>query len=252
MEISKTKTSLLATLHTKKMRLRHGLFLAEGDKCVTDMLGAFRLENLIAKQSWLDRKGIPHGVEPDKLLTASDAAMAKISSLSTEPEVIAVFRMPDEDAGCPVLEKDKLYLLLDGIQDPGNLGTIIRTADWFGFYQIFASKDTVDVFNPKTVQSTMGSLQRVRVVYTDLASLIERNGIKDVYGTLLDGKNMFESNIGKSGVIIMGNEGNGISEGLRKYVNCPLLIPPYGDGGHGESLNVAVATAITLACFRNR
>jgi len=251
-EISKTRAAVLASLKTRKMRVRHGLFLAEGAKCVSDTLGAFRLEWLVATRSWLEGGHPMPGVDSSRVLVASDGMMRKISSLSSAPDVIAVFRLPEDDGNVPLIPREGLHLLLDGIQDPGNLGTIIRTADWFGFTRIYASRDTVDVFNPKTVQSTMGSLRRVEVVYTDLPELIERSGVRKVFGTLLDGRDMFREELGDSGVIVMGNEGNGLSEKIRHLVNHPLLIPPYNKEGHGESLNVAVATAITLARFRNQ
>jgi len=250
MEISKTKISLLASLQTKKMRMRHGLFIVEGEKSVRDTLGAFVLVNLVATENWMESYGPCIGVSPDKILTATPAAMRKISSLSTAPEVLALFRIPEPDDSDPILRAGELYLLLDGIQDPGNLGTIIRTADWFGFDHIYASRDTADIYNSKTVQSTMGSLKRVRVTYTDLEALIERSDIRNIYGTMLEGEDMFRTEQEREGVIIMGNEGNGLSEGIRRHVNRPLFISPYDPCSHAESLNVAVATGIVLAKFR--
>ena len=176
--------------------------------------------------------------------------MKRISSLSTPPEIIAVFKLPigiDEDIE---ISDDGLYLMLDGIQDPGNFGTIIRTADWFGFDMVICSKDTVDVYNPKVVQATMGSLKRVRIIYTDLPRLIKESKIRHVYGTMLEGENIFEKKLLSNGAIIMGNEGNGLSDEVRKLVTDPLLIPPTRKDAHGESLNVAIATAITIAQFR--
>lgn len=251
MDISKTKTALYASLSSKKMRQRHRLFLAEGEKCVADTLGAFELECIVALQSWIENNSLNLPVGQHDIVTATEAEIKKISTLSSPPDVIAVFRIPDENDQDITVDNNGLYLLLDGIQDPGNLGTIIRTADWFGFHHIFASRGTVDVFNPKTVQSTMGSLRRVKVTYTDLVPFILNNGFRNIYGTLLDGKNMFSAHLEKSGVIVMGNEGNGISPEIRELVNNPLLIPPYDHNNHGESLNVAIATAITLAKFRN-
>ena len=250
MTISKTKASLYSSLQSKKMRTKHGLFLVEGEKCVLDTLGAFELENLVATPGWIDRNRDNQDIVNDNIVTADSAVMKKISSLSNAPEVIAVFRIPDEDNSEIVLHPDELYLMLDGVQDPGNFGTIIRTADWFGFDTVYASRDTVDLYNPKTIQSTMGSLRRVKVKYVDICSIIERSGIRNVYGTMLNGENMFETPLGRDGVIIMGNEGKGLSDEVKALVSHPLLIPPYGNGGHGESLNVAVATAITLSRFR--
>lgn len=256
MEISKTKTALLTSLQSKKMRLRHGLFIAEGEKCVADMLDGFGLECIVATQTWLRKNNGAGGASADKILEAPEQVMRKISSLSTAPDVLAVFRIPryatepqEEDL---TLNPAGLYLLIDGIQDPGNLGTIIRTADWFGFHTIYASRDTVDVFNPKTIQATMGSLRRVKVVYTDLATLISRNKVGNVYGTLLEGNDIFRTSLEPNGVIIMGNEGNGISEPIRKLVTKALLIPDNcPTGSRPDSLNVAIATGIVLAEFRN-
>ena len=148
------------------------------------------------------------------------------------------------------LQKILKKRLLDGVQDPGNLGTIIRTADWFGIDTIFASSTTVDVFNPKTVQSTMGSLSRVNVFYTDLTALLASHRDMPSYGTFLNGKDTYKYKTENRGFLIMGNEGNGISDEVRKLVAHPLFIPPYNPDAHGESLNVAIATAIALSNFR--
>lgn len=250
MEISKTKASLLATLSSKKMREKHKLFLVEGTKCVFDMLGAFDIVNLIATEEWLTNNKVPLSIEENIILTATEEIMKKISSLSTPPKVIAVFRLPSDESEEIKLNNDELYLMLDGIQDPGNLGTIIRTADWFGFNKIICSKDTVDVFNPKTIQSTMGSLKRVKVVYADLVKVLSQNIVNHIYGTLLEGENIFKKSLSRSGVIIMGNEGKGLSKEIKKLITDPLFIPPTKENSHGESLNVAIATAITIAQFR--
>lgn len=249
MELSKSKISVLASLSSKKMRRKHQLFLAEGEKCALDTLGAFSLVNLVATKDWLEgRPQLPADCS-DKILVATADQMRKISSLSTAPEVLAVFRLPEEEEGPITLAKDELHLMIDGVQDPGNLGTIIRTADWFGFKEIICSNDTVDIFNPKTVQATMGSLKRVKVKYSDLKGVIEGSGIENVYGTLLNGKDIFKTSLKQSGIIVMGNEGNGISAEIRDLVTDPLLIPAKNPMDAPESLNVAIATAITLAQF---
>lgn len=250
MELSKGKSFVVSSLSSAKMRRKHGLFVAEGEKCVMSTIGGFELNMLVATPEWIERNKDFCGGVKERLATASTAVMDKISSLSTPPEVLAVFHIPHMEM--PELSPDGLYLILDGIQDPGNLGTIIRTADWFGIDTIIASRDTVDVFNPKTVQSTMGSLKRVKVVYTDLVSLIESYPGMKVYGTLLDGKNIYGTPLENHGFIIMGNEGKGISESVREKIDSPLLIPPYNNGDHPESLNVAAATAVVLSCFRSK
>lgn len=249
-EISKTKLSLYSSLGTKKMRRRHGLFTVEGEKCVMDMLGAFELESIVAVEDWLERHSSMPGVDALKVFKASGRDMEKMSNLSTPPEVIAVMRLPQSPESLPLLDKDSLSLLVDGVQDPGNFGTIIRTADWFGFHEIYASPTSADVFNPKTIQATMGSLKRVRVVYCDLPQLVERSEVENVVGTLLDGVNIYETALPRSGVIVMGSEGSGVSEEMRRLINTPVLIPPFDPGSHAESLNVAVATGIVLSIFR--
>lgn len=250
MELSKSKISVLASLSSKKMRRKHRLFLAEGEKCSLDTIGAFELVNLVVTEDWLVKGGkIPYDCQ-EKLIVTSAGVMRKISTLSTAPDIVAVFRLPDEDDDKPIsFNNEKMYLLIDGVQDPGNLGTIIRTADWFGFNEIVCSYDTVDVYNPKTVQATMGSLKRVRVRYTDLKEAIVMSEGSRVYGTMLNGKNIFESELSSSGIIIMGNEGNGISPEIRNLITDPLLIPPKYPGNSPDSLNVAIATAIVLAQF---
>lgn len=249
MEISKNKIAHFSGLLSKKIRRKKGIFSAEGTKCVLDTLGAFELVNIIATHDWLNANPLPPYVDKTTVLTADSNVLKKISTLSTPSDVIAIFRLPATPADVDLLDSNKLYLLLDGIQDPGNLGTIIRTADWFGFRRIVCSPDTVDVFNPKTIQATMGSLRRVSVEYTDLVDLIKRSNVKIIYGTVLEGENIFSKALLPKGVIVMGNEGNGLSEEIRALVTDPLFIPPADMDSHPESLNVAVATAITISQF---
>lgn len=250
MELSKARQNIYSQLSKRKMRDRHNLFVVEGRKSVEDTIGVFKAEAVIT----IDCNLVPESWGCSHILhEVSRPVIEKISSLSTAPDVIAVYRIPEGFYdNLPTPSEGKLYLLLDGIQDPGNLGTITRTAHWFGIDRIYASRDTVDIFNPKTVQSTMGSLGRVEIVYCDLAELIERNSDMPVYGTLLNGENIYKATLGEHGFIIMGNEGKGISESLRKRITSPLLIPPYDNSNHSESLNVAIATAVTLSQFRSR
>lgn len=251
MQLSKRKETIFASLSSRKMRDKHNLFLAEGEKCALDTLGAFPLAGIVATKEWLERNLHNINITDDKIFEASPIQISRISSLVTPPEMLAVFEIPTSEDLIGRLNVGNLYLMLDGIQDPGNLGTIIRLCDWFGVETIFASKDTVDVFNPKVVQSTMGSLKRVKVVYTDLKEIISNNPEIPVYGTFLEGKNIFKTALTKGGLVVMGNEGNGISDTLKGLIENKLLIPPYNQESHPESLNVATATAITLACFRN-
>ena len=172
--------------------------------------------------------------------------------LKTPQDVLAVFEQPHYVAQSNVIEHS-LCLALDGVQDPGNLGTIIRLADWFGIEHIFCSQGTVDVYNPKTVQATMGALARVKLYYVNLPELIASLKQTPVYGTFLDGNNMYDEKLSEHGLIIMGNEGNGISKEVEKLVNKRLYVPNYPLYREtSESLNVAIATAIVCAEFRRR
>lgn len=249
MELSKNKENLYAQLGRKKMRDKHSLFTVEGFKGVADTIDNFEVEAIIAVKGALVP---PEWYSKGEVFEVTPERMDKISSLSTPPEVLAVYKIPMTGIEIPPLKSDELYLLLDEVQDPGNLGTIIRTAHWFGIKRIYCSRTTADLYNPKTVQSTMGSLGKVEVIYCDLAELIDANPDMPVYGTLLNGENIYEASLGISGFIVMGNEGRGISEELRSMITDPLLIPPYDSSDHSESLNVAIATAVTLSQFRSR
>lgn len=249
MELSKSKTGIYAQLSRRKIRERNGLFIVEGYKSVADTIDSFQIEAIIITEgssvpaAWHDKAPI---------YEAYAQQISKISSLSTPPDVIAVYHIPERFYDrLPAPDKSKLYLVLDGVQDPGNLGTIVRTAHWFGIDRIYASRDTADIFNPKTVQSTMGSLGKVDIVYCELYDLLKDNPEMPVFGTLLDGKNIYEAPLTEHGFIIMGNEGKGITEPIRKLITSPLLIPPYDSKNHSESLNVAIATAVVLSQFRS-
>lgn len=180
------------------------------------------------------------------LFTASESEIRKISTLENLPEIIAIYRIPEINIDLKV-ERSNFYLALDDIQDPGNLGTILRTAHWFGVKTIFCSRGTVDLYNPKVVQSTMGSISKVSVCYCDLEALFSENQGIPVYGLVLDGKNIFEQKNFKPGFILMGSEGHGPKESSLKYVTESLTIPPSDPLDYPDSLNVGVATAITLA-----
>lgn len=237
--ISKNKAKLVRSLETKKGREKSGLFVAEGPKTVGDLIAAgFKAEMII-----------------------DDEADARQVSFLRHPQgVVGVFHIPDYGLAASDgqteggMDTGKLSLALDGVQDPGNLGTIIRIADWFGIEDVYCSKDTADCWNPKVIQATMGSIARVRVRYCDLGPVIGSlpEGFP-VYGTFLDGSNIYDSPLSAVGLIVMGNEGNGISEGINRLVSHHLLIPNYPHGRQtADSLNVAIATAITCAEFRRR
>ena len=254
MEVSKSKIKLYASLAQKKNRDALGLFVAEGPKCVGETLGAFALEALIALPEWLDEHGgMLRDLPKEAVYTASRLRMEQLSSLSAFSPVAAVYRVPKTCLPTSDELSGRLTLVLDGVRDPGNMGTIMRIADWFGITHIVASRDTVDIFNPKTVQATMGAIARVKVCYTDLVPFLEENKHFRRYGTLLEGRSIYDTELDTSGLVIMGNEGSGISESVRRLVDSPLLIPPYPAGAETvESLNVAMATAITVAEFRRR
>lgn len=244
MRLSRTKATLYGNLQTVKMRRRHGLFAVEGMKAVTDMSSHYTMEALIAT---------PEAELPDSLVAsagivyeATPAEMKALGSFTTPSSVMGIFRIPADVA--PVIDDSRLYLMLDGVRDPGNLGTIIRTCHWFGIFDILASHDCVDCYNPKTVQATMGSLGAVQVHYCNLADIVKDHPTMPVYGTLLEGENIFRSTLSDHGFIVMGNEGTGISEQMRGMLTQGLHIPPATDN-HGESLNVAIATAVVLAQF---
>ena len=235
--ISKNQLKTVRQLEMKKYRTREGFFVAEGPKVVGDLLRCgFRPAMLFATAEW-------NGSDA-QLVT--DDELRKLSFLQHPQQVLAVFPIPDVQ---PAAQKSQLALVLDGVQDPGNLGTIIRIADWFGISTIFCSEDTADAWNPKVVQATMGSIARVQIVYCDLQQLLKDTTLP-VYGTLLDGNNIYEQELKPEGYIVMGNEGNGISAPIRQLVTHRLLIPSFRPGA--ESLNVAIATAITCSEFRRR
>lgn len=245
---------LIASLRQSRHRREEGLFVIEGTRAVLDTASWFEVVYLAATAAWLDEHGhkLPQAM-PAPMVARRDE-IERMSSLSTPQGVLAVCRIPEPPQVPEQISADELWLALDKVQDPGNLGTIIRVADWMGVTTILASADTADLYNPKVVQSTMGALARVKVIYTDLPEALERLGKQvPVYGTFLDGDDIYSAPLSAGGIVVMGNEGNGISDAVAALVNRRLLIPPYPVGrATVESLNVSVATAITLAEFRRR
>ncbi len=264
--LSKGQQKRIRQLGMKKFRMAEGLFVAEGPKVVGDLLRAgFVPEDIYATP---DSSLLP----PDSSLLPSDSSplscpllpaphhslahyhlttdddLAKASFLQHPQGIIGIFRIPAQQD--IIIPENDLTLMLDGIQDPGNLGTIIRIADWFGIRQVICSPDTADAYSPKVVQATMGSIARVTLSYQPLQPLLESLPTNfPVYGTLLDGNNIYRQQLTNHGIIIMGNEGNGISAPIRQLITHRILIPSFGNAG-AESLNVAVATAITCSEFR--
>lgn len=223
----------IRSLREKKFRDELGLFTVEGEKSVAEALAS--------------------SFEVVRVLRAEDigaSAMERISQCATPSPVLAVVKMPKEDM--PAELPGGLALALDSVRDPGNFGTILRIADWFGVSQVFASPDSVETFNPKTVQASMGSVFRVRVSRCDIAALCAEfsSAGRRVYGTVLDGENIYSAQLAADGLVVMGNESNGISAEVARLLDSRLRIPSFGGGA--ESLNVAVATAVTLSEFRRR
>ena len=250
MPISKNKIKFIRSLEQKKVRREERVFMAEGPKLTADLLGHFRCRYLAATDDWLASHNT---IEADVIDTATIDEIARASLLKTPQDVIAIFDQREEKTDITVVEK-QLCLALDDVQDPGNLGTIIRIADWFGIEHIFCSTNTVDVYSPKVVQATMGALSRVHLHYVSLTELIGKlNKNVPIYGTLLDGTNIYTQELSTTGLIVMGNEGNGITAEVRQLINRKLYIPNYPEGRDtSESLNVAIATAVTCAEFRRR
>lgn len=253
MSLSKNKIKYIHSLDLKKNRKAEGVFLAEGRKLVGDLLGHFPCRFLAATAEWFAAEKRFEHLPVDETVEVNEEELAKASLQKTPQQVLAIFEQPEYTTDVSVIEQS-LCLALDDIQDPGNLGTIVRLADWFGIEHIFCSPHTADVYSPKAIQATMGGIAHVKLHYTPLPDLI-RSLSRDtlVYGTFLDGKNMYEESLSANGLIVMGNEGNGISPEISQLINKRLYIPNYPAGREtSESLNVAIATSIVCAEFRRQ
>ncbi len=249
MEISKTKVNLYSRLGSRKQREKLGIFMAEGSKCVADTIDFFKTEAILR----LDTADTDMSrYEGCAVMTVSEPDMRRISQFQTLPDVIAIYRMPEPCRLDTTLLSSSLTLMLDAVQDPGNLGTILRIASWFGAGQVVLGTGCADPYNPKAVQSSMGAIGMVRIVQADLAETIDTHPEIPVCGTLLDGEDIYHADLSLPAFVVMGNEGNGLSEEIRLRVNKPLLIPSFSGGPHAESLNVAAATAVTVSEFMRR
>jgi TrmH family RNA methyltransferase len=249
--ISKNKAKQLLALKKKKIRDEKQEFLAEGEKIVDELIHSkYQIISIFATKEWI----INHHTKVETIEIEEDD-LKQLSSLTTPNQVIAVVKIPKEVFNLNEI-KNELSLVLEDIQDPGNMGTIIRTADWFGIKNIICSENTVELYNPKVIQATMGAFLRVKVTYTNLHKFFEENqkNIKlPVFGTLLKGNNIYETNLSKSGLIIMGNESKGVSSALMPFINEKITIPSYSlNKDKTESLNVSIATAVICAEFRRR
>lgn len=247
---SKAKIKLINSLKMSKYRNEHRLFIAEGSTNVLDLLQSpIRIAELFATQNWLDKhadrlKGINCSVVNQK-------DFEKITALKTASEVLALFAIPEYSL-LDLTKINGLVLMLDDIKDPGNLGTIIRTADWFGIHQVICSAETVDTFNPKVVQASMGSLARVEIHYHDLYKILQSKPENlPLYGAVLDGKPLMEFTKCDKGIVLIGSEAHGITNNLLQFIDHKITIPTFA-GSKAESLNASIATAIICYSFRNQ
>lgn len=237
--LSKARIKLIQSLNLKKHRSELKLFVVEGKKQVTELLTSnYQVNCIVATPNWADAfaQDIKNNTE---LIIVSDDDLKKASLLQAPQDVLAVVEMPEKLFSSTIINTG-FSIFLDGIQDPGNLGTIIRIADWYGIKTIVCSNDCVDVFNPKTIQATMGSFARVDVYYNYLSDILKQNNLP-VYGALMQGESLYQSTIKENGILLIGNEGKGISEELLSYISNPITIPKIGGA---ESLNAGIATAI--------
>jgi len=240
MNISKKQLKLITSLSQKKYRQKHRLFITEGIKVVQEFLdSSFELETLFCTD------GFSSDTYVDKIIQISETDLKKISNLKTPNKVLGVFKIPDEIP----LNKDGLIIALDDINDPGNLGTIIRLCDWFGVRQLICSLKTVDCYNTKAIQASMGSLTRVSIHYLDLAAYLSETKLPTFIADM-DGENVYKTPLPEEGILIMGNEANGISDNIKVLIENKICIPRFGKTKETESLNVATATAILLSEFK--
>jgi len=251
--LSKNKIKLIRSLDQKKNRLTSGLFVAEGKKLIFDLLASeIAVSEIFCTK--LIYSELINCKNISKIEVIEKEELARISFLKTTPEIVAVFKIPESLIDWNEIKSD-LTLVLDSIQDPGNLGTIVRLADWFGIRNIICTEDSADLYNPKVIQSTMGGFARVKVHYVPLDKFLEQAEKLNipVYGTFLEGENLFKCDLTANGIIVMGNEGNGISDITKTYISRKIHIPSFPTGTTtSESLNVAIATSVICAEFRRR
>jgi TrmH family RNA methyltransferase len=238
--VSKNQIKRITSLQQKKFRKQEQLFFVEGVKGVQELLDSnFELLELYTTNTEL------FAVASNKVCEVTNAELEKISALTTPNSCLALFKIPEVNS----FEEKGLILAVDDVRDPGNLGTIIRLCDWFGIKTLYCSEESVDVYNPKVIQATMGSVSRVNVVYGDLSQFLSKTQLP-VFGTFMDGKNIYQESLPIEGIIVMGNEANGISKPIEELVSHRIAIPRFGDLRATESLNVATATAIVLSEFK--
>lgn len=245
--LSIAKTKYIISLQQKKQRIQEEVFVVEGEKIMSELLSQdkFKVLSIYATEDWSNKNHALTSKYKGIITTISPIELKKISSLQTPNAVLALVALPNESISTQNTQKS-FNLVLENIQDPGNMGTIIRIADWFGISTIFCSKGCVDIYNPKVLQATMGSFLRVQVHYTDLPQLFQNHPQLPVYGAILEGENLFQTSLKTPSFLLIGNEGQGLSQELQKFVTQGITIPKFGQA---ESLNAAVATGILCARF---
>jgi len=236
--VSKSQIKLITRLNQKKYRQQERLFIAEGVKTIQELLNSsLKLNHLFALSSFnLD-------VKMETIVTPAE--LKKISFLSTPNQALAIFEIPESKP----IQNNNLIIALDAVRDPGNLGTIIRLCDWFGIQDLVCSASTVDCYNPKVIQATMGSITRVNVSYLNLETFLKNNET-DIFGAFMNSSNVYKTTLPNQGILVLGNEANGISPAIESCIDKKLSIPRFGDLQTTESLNVATATAILLSEFK--
>ena len=240
MSISKNQLKLITSLSQKKYRQKHDLFIAEGVKVLNELLNStFEIEILFCTDDFETT------ISEKKVVRISETELKKVSTLKSPNKALGIFKIPKEKT----LQNSGLTIALDAINDPGNLGTIIRLCDWFGVTQLVCSKDTVGCYNQKVVQASMGSLTRVSIHYKDLENYITKSNL-DTFIADMDGENVYKTKLSKEGILVMGNEANGVSEEIKSLLQYKISIPRFGETQETESLNVATATAILLSEFK--
>lgn len=240
MGISKSQLKLITSLSQKKYRQKHNLFIAEGIKVVNELLNSsFEVELIFCTNDF--QTTLPE----NKITRVSETELKKISTLKSPNKVLSLFKIPEEKP----IQNSGLILALDAINDPGNLGTIIRLCDWFGIAQLICSKDTVDCYNQKVVQASMGSLTRIKIQYLDLKNYFSES-LLPTFIADMNGENIYQTVLPKEGILILGNEANGVSEEIKKKIKHKISIPRFGETQKTESLNVATAAAILISEFK--
>lgn len=249
--LSKHLTNVIQNLEKKKFREKYNLFKVEGEKLVQELLlSDMTIDTLLARPSWIERN--IKNIRQYNTIEVNEIEMGRISNFKSLPEVIALAQIPVKEHS-PEEIKNELNVVLNGVQDPGNIGTILRLSDWFGIRNIFCDHDCANIFNPKSVQASMGAIFRVNVFYLDLVEFIPRFVDQDFpcYGAFLEGENIYRTDLRTKGFIVMGNEGNGISPEIERFVTRKITIPSFALSPYStESLNVSVATGIILSEFK--